>query len=189
MGVGRVEFQDLVRINMALDDGSFASNSVLQAAFSSAAQNSGRFHLLGLVSDGGVHSHINHLEAILRAAKEAAVPNTYVHFFADGRDTPPTSGTKYIRRLLDFTQQQQYGKVDGSCGWAHLTPSLSSPLAAALNPSAHSLRCSACVLCCDSSPQWSVATSRWTATSAGTASAWRTKCYSQARESACRPLS
>ena len=111
MGVGRVEFQDLVRINMALDDGSFYSNKVLQAALESAKQRGGRFHLLGLVSDGGVHSHISHLEAFLTAAKQAAVPDTFVHFFADGRDTPPTSGTKYIRRLLDFTHSQQYGKV------------------------------------------------------------------------------
>lgn len=111
MGVGRVEFQDLVRINMSLEDGSFFTNRVLQAALDGAKQRGGRFHLLGLVSDGGVHSHIDHLEAFIRAAKQAGVADTFVHFFADGRDTPPTSGTKYIQRLLDFTQKEQYGKV------------------------------------------------------------------------------
>jgi 2,3-bisphosphoglycerate-independent phosphoglycerate mutase len=85
MGVGRVEFQDLVRINVALEDGSFYTNPRLQAALQKAKTGNGRFHLLGLVSDGGVHSHIDHLEAFLRAAKKAEVPNTFVHFFADGR--------------------------------------------------------------------------------------------------------
>ena len=111
MGVGRVEFQDLVRINAALEDGSFYTNPRLTQALDKAKQGSGRFHLLGLVSDGGVHAHIDHLEAFLRAAKKAQVPHTFVHFFADGRDTPPTSGVKYIKRLQDFLQAEQYGKV------------------------------------------------------------------------------
>ena len=111
MGVGRVEFQDLVRINMALEDGSFYTNPRLVSALDAAKKGTGRFHLLGLVSDGGVHSHIDHLEAFLRAAKKAGVPHTYVHFFADGRDTPPTSGTKYVRRLQSFFASEKYGAI------------------------------------------------------------------------------
>ena len=85
MGAGRVAFQDLVRINSALKDGSFYTNPRLVAALDTAKNGTGRFHLLGLVSDGAVHSHIEHLEAFLSAAKKHGVPNTYVHFFADGR--------------------------------------------------------------------------------------------------------
>ena len=195
MGVGRVEFQDLVRINMSLEDGSFYSNRVLQSALEGAKQNGGRFHLLGLVSDGGVHSHIEHLEAFLTAAKQAGVPNTFVHFFADGRDTPPSSGTKYIQRLLDFTHKLQYGQVTAQLLHSTATHTHSCQAATVAPPSVHSLTHSLTLLLLHcrvsvsvvSLPLSSVATTRWTAISVGTASEWRTSCSLQARETACRP--
>ena len=77
---------------MAIENKSFYTKPELVAAFDKVKSKSGRLHFLGLVSDGGVHSHITHLEALLTAAKQAGVPNTYVHFFSDGRDTSPVSG-------------------------------------------------------------------------------------------------
>ena len=77
---------------MAIENKSFYTRPELVAAFDKVKSKSGRLHFLGLVSDGGVHSHITHLEALLKAAKQTGVPNTYVHFFSDGRDTSPVSG-------------------------------------------------------------------------------------------------
>ena len=76
-----------------------------------AKSKNGRLHLLGLVSDGGVHSHITHLEALLEAAKEAEVPNTYVHFFSDGRDTAPTSAVTYVESLMSHISKLGYGSL------------------------------------------------------------------------------
>lgn len=76
-----------------------------------AKNGNGRLHLLGLVSDGGVHSHILHLFALLEAAKAAGVPETYVHFFGDGRDTDPKSGAGYMQELLDKFDSLKYGKL------------------------------------------------------------------------------
>jgi len=80
-------------------------------ALQRAAKGNGRLHLLGLVSDGGVHSHITHLFALLAAAKEAGVKETYVHFFGDGRDTDPKSGAGYMQELLDKFKELKYGKL------------------------------------------------------------------------------
>lgn len=85
-------FQDIVAINMAIESKSFFTKPELVAVFDKAKSKNGRLHFLGLVSDGGVHSHITHLEALLTAAKQAGVPNSFVHFFSDGRDTSPVSG-------------------------------------------------------------------------------------------------
>ncbi len=79
-------------INRAITENTLQDRPHLVEAFTSAKSNGGRLHFLGLVSDGGVHSHITHLEALLKAAKTAGVPQSFVHFFADGRDTGPTSG-------------------------------------------------------------------------------------------------
>lgn len=116
IGAGRVNFQDLERINFAMADGSFRSNPELQATFSHAKSGNGRLHLLGLVSDGGVHSHIDHIKQFLLAARDAQVPECYVHFFADGRDTAPRSARLYLRQLLDFMTEINYGKVASVCG-------------------------------------------------------------------------
>eukprot|EP01083_Nonionella_stella_P138347 421003_1 len=110
MGAGRAKFQDLVRINCSIEDGSFFTNKVLLNAFERARTSSGRLHLLGLVSDGGVHSHIDHLFAFLKAAK-GKVPEAFVHFFADGRDTPPSSAHKYIKQVLDYLDELEFGTL------------------------------------------------------------------------------
>lgn len=84
--------QDIVAINMSIENKSFYTKPELVAVFDKVKSKNGRLHFLGLVSDGGVHSHITHLEALLTAAKQAGVTNSYVHFFSDGRDTSPVSG-------------------------------------------------------------------------------------------------
>ncbi len=94
LGAGRIVYQDLTRINKAVLDGEFSTNSVLTEAYEKA--KSGRLHFLGLVSDGGVHSHQNHLIALARAAHDAGVTDILVHAITDGRDTSPTGGADYL---------------------------------------------------------------------------------------------
>jgi len=81
-----------------------------------AKAHGSRLHLLGLVSDGGVHSHITHLFALLRTAKEHGIAHVYIHFFGDGRDTAPRSATKYLQQLLDFTHEQGIGEISTVVG-------------------------------------------------------------------------
>lgn len=81
-----------------------------------AKSTNGRLHLLGLVSDGGVHSHIGHLFALLKMAKERQVPHVYVHFFGDGRDTAPRSATTYAKQLLDFIKENGVGELSTIVG-------------------------------------------------------------------------
>jgi 2,3-bisphosphoglycerate-independent phosphoglycerate mutase len=111
IGTGRVAYQDLVAINLSISDKTLASRPVLVDAFTAAKSKTGRLHFLGLVSDGGVHSHIDHLEALLAAAKEASVPQSFIHFFADGRDTAPVSGVQYVGRLQSYLSSLQYGTL------------------------------------------------------------------------------
>lgn len=99
IGAGRIVYQDMTRIDMALEDASFFSNPVITETIAAAGNSGGALHLLGLLSDGGVHSHIRHLFALLDAARDAAVP-TFVHAFMDGRDTAPDSGIEFMRRLV-----------------------------------------------------------------------------------------
>lgn len=99
IGAGRVVFQELTRINMACEDGALAHNAVLQRAFNQATAEGSVLHLMGLLSDGGVHSSNRHLYALMRAAKEAGVKSIFVHCFMDGRDVPPTSGVTFIDEL------------------------------------------------------------------------------------------
>lgn len=100
IGAGRVVFQELTRINRACADGSLAANPVLGEAFAAAAKPGAALHLMGLVSDGGVHSSNEHLYALMRAAKEAGVSHIMVHCFMDGRDVPPKSGAGYLDELV-----------------------------------------------------------------------------------------
>ena len=97
LGAGRVVYQDLTRINKAIVDGEFATNPVLQAAFAKARGH--RLHFLGLVSDGGVHSHQDHLIALAQAAKDAGVDDMLVHAITDGRDTSPTGGAASLAHV------------------------------------------------------------------------------------------
>src|SRR5438552_4785922 len=99
LGAGRVVPQDLLRIDLALRDGSFFENRELVAAADRARKGGGTLHLMGLLSDGGVHSHERHLWGLLELARRRGVPRVAVHVFTDGRDTPPRSALTYIERL------------------------------------------------------------------------------------------
>ncbi len=97
LGAGRIVYQDLTRIDKAIRDGEFDRNPVLQETFTKARGPRGRLHLLGLLSDGGVHSQARHLYALADAARKAGVADICVHAFTDGRDTSPTGGEQYLR--------------------------------------------------------------------------------------------
>lgn len=99
LGAGRIVYQELQRINVAVRDGSFAKNETLLNAIQTAKQNNKPLHLLGLVSDGGVHSHINHLKALCSVCKEQGLTNVFIHAFTDGRDTDPKSGLAFLKEL------------------------------------------------------------------------------------------
>ncbi len=111
IGAGRVVWQDVVRIDVTLKKGELNKVENIQKSFQRAKDGNGRLHLLGLVSDGGVHSHINHLFGLLEVAKEIGVPNVYIHFFGDGRDTDPKSGAGYLKQLLAKTEELGVGKI------------------------------------------------------------------------------
>jgi 2,3-bisphosphoglycerate-independent phosphoglycerate mutase len=95
LGAGRIVYQDLTRINKAIEEGELTRNPVLQKTFAGACGH--RLHLLGLVSDGGVHSHFSHTIALADAAREAGVNEIFVHAFTDGRDTSPTGGAAFLK--------------------------------------------------------------------------------------------
>jgi len=100
LGAGRVVYQDLVKINMAVEKNTLKDEPVLEAAFSYAVKNNKPIHFMGLLSDGGVHSHIDHLKGLLFAADAAGIKNKYVHAFTDGRDVDPHSGKGFVEDLL-----------------------------------------------------------------------------------------
>lgn len=99
MGAGRIVYQDLTRIDKAIRDGELANNEALAASFERCADGTHALHLMGLVSDGGVHSHQRHLHALLELAAAMKVPRVYVHVITDGRDASPTGSTRYIPSL------------------------------------------------------------------------------------------
>lgn len=111
IGAGRIVYQSLTRIDKAITDGEFQTNDVLIEAMDHAIKNDSALHLFGLLSDGGVHSHQNHLYALLETAKEKGVKETYVHAFLDGRDVAPTSGAGFMQELVDKMVELSYGKV------------------------------------------------------------------------------
>lgn len=115
LGAGRIVYQDLAKINLEVQDKSIASNLELNKAFEYAKANNKKVHFLGLVSDGGVHSHIKHLFGLLDAAKEANVENVFVHAFTDGRDVDPKSGVKHIDDLVNYMQHST-GKLASVIG-------------------------------------------------------------------------
>merc|ERR1719393_635441 len=116
IGAGAVDYQDLVRINLAVESGSIAEQPNLVAAFAAAKAGTGRLHLFGLLSDGGVHSHQNHLYAIVAAAKAAGVTRTFLHMCMDGRDTPPTSGAGYMEKLEKKLAEIGHGEISTIAG-------------------------------------------------------------------------
>ena len=99
IGAGKIVYQDLVKINLAIKDRSFYKNPVILKACADAKKKNKSLHFIGLVSDGGVHSHINHLEALCDVAKENGLEKVFIHAFTDGRDTDPKSGIRFIREL------------------------------------------------------------------------------------------
>ena len=111
IGAGRVVWQDVVRIDQTIKKGEMNKVKTLTDSFQRAKDGNGRLHLLGLVSDGGVHSHIKHLFALLEVAKEIGVPEVYVHMFGDGRDTDPKSGARYLHELLDKIKTLEIGQI------------------------------------------------------------------------------
>ncbi|MBL7727316.1 MAG: phosphoglycerate mutase (2,3-diphosphoglycerate-independent), partial [Dinghuibacter sp.] len=114
LGAGRVVYQELQRINVAIRNGELAKNPVLLQAIQYSKEQNRPLHLLGLVSDGGVHSHIDHLKALMAVCTAHQLPEVYIHAFTDGRDTDPKSGAGYIQEVLNnCTPNVQLASVTG----------------------------------------------------------------------------
>jgi 2,3-bisphosphoglycerate-independent phosphoglycerate mutase len=111
IGAGRIVHMDSTRIELMIQNGEFFSNPVLLAALKNPRSGGRRLHLFGLVSDGGVHSHVNHLYALLKMAKQNGVDRVFVHAFMDGRDTLPTSGAGYLEQLQQKMREYNTGKI------------------------------------------------------------------------------
>ncbi|MCF7926296.1 MAG: 2,3-bisphosphoglycerate-independent phosphoglycerate mutase [Candidatus Izimaplasma sp.] len=111
LGAGRIVYQSLTRINKSIEDGDFFENEAYLKATKNVKEKDSKLHIMGLLSDGGVHSHIEHFKALLKLAKKDNVEETYVHAFLDGRDTPPNSGVKYVKELEAFMADINYGKI------------------------------------------------------------------------------
>lgn len=111
MGAGRVVYQDITRISNAIADGSFAANPEILRALNHVNNFNSSLHLMGLLSDGGVHSHIEHLLALLDMAKKHGIKQVYIHAFLDGRDVPPQSSLQYIEQLEKYMQENQIGRI------------------------------------------------------------------------------
>lgn len=116
MGAGRIVYQDLTKITKAIQDGDFFENKALLAACENVKANDSSLHLMGLVSDGGVHSHIEHIYGLLELAKRQGIENVYVHCFLDGRDTPPASGKSYVEQLEAKMKEIGVGAVASVMG-------------------------------------------------------------------------
>ncbi len=110
MGAGRIVYQELTRITKEIEDGDFFKNEALLTACRNAKENNSALHLYGLVSDGGVHSHITHIYGLLELAKREGLEKVYVHCFLDGRDTPPESGKGYVEQLEAKMQEIGIGE-------------------------------------------------------------------------------
>ena len=116
IGAGRIVYQDFTRITKAIEEGDFFSNLELNQAIDYCIENHSKLHVMGLLSDGGVHSHIRHLYAILELAKRKDFEDVYVHCFLDGRDTPPSSAETYIVELEKKMEEKGVGKIASICG-------------------------------------------------------------------------
>lgn len=115
-GAGRIVYQEITRIDKAISDGTFFKNQVLLESINKAKKNNSSLHLLGLVSDGCVHSSLNHLYALLKMAKENDVKNLFLHAFLDGRDTSPTSGIGYVEEVLNKFKELGIGELSTIVG-------------------------------------------------------------------------
>lgn len=111
IGAGRIVYQDLAKITKSIQDGDFYTNEAFLLAIKNCKENGSDMHIMGLTSDGGVHTHINHLFALLELCKRENLENVYIHCFTDGRDTPPTSGETYIQEIEDKIKEIGVGKI------------------------------------------------------------------------------
>ncbi|MBQ2676941.1 MAG: 2,3-bisphosphoglycerate-independent phosphoglycerate mutase [Clostridia bacterium] len=111
IGAGRVVYQELTRITKSINDGDFFENEVLLSAMNNCKQHGSALHLMGLLSDGGVHSHNTHLYALLKMAKENGLDKVFIHCLLDGRDVSPTSGKDFVKELYEKTKEIGVGKI------------------------------------------------------------------------------
>ncbi len=116
IGAGRIVYQELTRITKSIEDGDFFSVKEFEGAVENCKNNNSSLHIMGLLSDGGVHSHIRHLYALLELAKRKGIENVYVHAFLDGRDTPPASAEGYITKLEEKMKEKEIGKIASITG-------------------------------------------------------------------------
>ena len=114
IGAGRIVYQDLTRVSKSIADGDFFTNEVLVEAMNNA--KNGALHLMGLISNGGVHSHIDHLKALIKMAKEQGVENVFVHGFTDGRDVAPTSALSFVEDIENYMKEVGVGKFASLSG-------------------------------------------------------------------------
>ena len=111
IGAGRIVYQELTRITKSAQDGDMMQNEALLKAMHNAKENGKALHFMGLLSDGGVHSHNTHLYALLEMAKKLGLEKVFVHCFMDGRDVPPSSGKDYVKQLMDKLEEIGVGKI------------------------------------------------------------------------------
>ena len=111
IGAGRIVYQELTRITKSIEDGDFFSNKEFTNAIENCKKHNSKLHIFGLLSDGGVHSHIRHIFGLLEFAKRKDFEDVYVHCFMDGRDTPPASGENYIAELEEKMREKGVGKI------------------------------------------------------------------------------
>ncbi len=111
IGAGRIVYQELTRISKSIEDGDFFNNTDLLSAMKNCETNNSALHIMGLLSDGGVHSHNAHLYALVKMAKENNISRVYIHAFMDGRDTPPMSGKEYLQALEEELRDIGAGKI------------------------------------------------------------------------------
>ena len=116
IGAGRIVYQELTRITKSIADGDFFENPALLHAIENCKKNGSALHLMGLLSDGGVHSHIEHLYGLLELAKQNGLTDVFVHCFMDGRDVPPTSGKDFIIQLQNKLNELGVGKIASVMG-------------------------------------------------------------------------
>ena len=116
MGAGRIVYQELTRITKSIQDGDFFKNEEFLAAVENCKKNNSALHLFGLLSDGGVHSHITHVYGLLELAKRNGLDKVFVHCFLDGRDTPPASGQDFVAALEEKMKELGVGKVASVMG-------------------------------------------------------------------------
>ncbi len=111
IGAGRIVYQDYTRITKGIEDGDFFDNEELNKAVDNALNNNSYLHIFGLLSDGGVHSHNSHIYAVIELAKRKGLDRVILHAFTDGRDVAPTSGSRYVKELLDKMDEIGVGKL------------------------------------------------------------------------------